>query len=119
MQAEAGELFRIYGAVEELLLSEELEAHLLERGTYDKHNVSLLEIVEVHQNAPKYFANKGPEGGSERSAENNAPIVLVGPTFNGRMVAVPIDPAGEGTWRPRTAFEANTHHKEKYAEGGT
>jgi hypothetical protein len=112
MEAEASKLFRGSGPAEELMLTPELEAHLLERATYDKHNVTVLEILEVHELEPKYFINRGPD---DAGSESKAPLVMVGPTSSGRVLAVPIDPTGEyGIWRPRTAFEANAHHKDKY-----
>ena len=97
------------GPVEELELDDALQEHLQERGTYDKHRVSLSEILEVHQLSPKLFTNSSPHG--------RAPVIMVGPTAAGRFLCIPIEPAGKwGVWRPVTAFEANTHHREKYRE---
>ena len=98
-----------YGVVEELVLTEEFSDHLLERGTFEKHNVSLAEIVEVHERAPKYFLNR--EG-------RRAPIIMLGTTDSGRLLCVPLEPSGQlGIWMPVTAFEANSHDVERYMGG--
>jgi hypothetical protein len=101
-------LFESNGEVDELELVEELEEHLVERAVYGKHRVSLGEVLEVRSVAPKYFANAG--------SGHRAPVVMVGPTRKGRMLCVPIEPSGRrGLWRPVTAFEANTHHRDRYS----
>lgn len=103
-------LLEEHGPVEELVLDEELEAHLMERGFYDKHRVSLTEIAETHMGHPRFFLNEG---------QHRAPVVMVGPTAAGRLLCVPVEPAGRwGAWRPVTAFEANRHHHERYMEAG-
>ena len=97
-----------HGPVQELELDDALWHHLRDRGTYAKHIVKLTEIVEVHGDVPKLFVNS--------SATGQAPIVMVGPTATGRMLCIPLVPTGKwGVWKPVTAFEANTHHREKYA----
>ena len=76
---------------------------------YDKHSVAAKEIRQVHARAPRYFENEG-EG-------RRAPIIMVGPTDSGRMIVAPIEPTHTiGVWRPVTAFEANTHHIDRYEE---
>jgi len=102
-------LFELHGRVEQLILDDALFDHLLERGFYDRHAVSFEEILSVHLGAPRYFLNTG-EGRS-------APLIMVGPTQQGRFLLVPMVPSGQwGTWRPITAFEANTHHRARYKE---
>ena len=92
------------------MADDELRQHLIERGTYLKHAVTITEIVEVHQGSPKYFLNTAGGG--------SAPVITLGLTMNRRMLCIPLDPSDqEGKWRPRTAFEANKHHRDKY-EGG-
>ena len=82
--------------------------HMAERATYDKHRVSLKEITEVLIGQPEYFLNE---------VERRAPLIMVGPTLENRILVVPIEPVGrEGVWRVVTAFEANTHHKTRYVE---
>jgi hypothetical protein len=101
-------VFVRHGRVEELALDDVLYGHLVERGTYAKHDVTLAEILQVHQGQPRYFTNAGSDG-------RRAPVIMVGPTQAGRWLCVPIEPAGgQGVWRAVTGFEANTHHKVKY-----
>ena len=98
------------GPVEELELDDEFQEHLRERATYGKHRVSLAEILQVRLLRPKLFLNSSPSG--------RAPLIIVGPTREERWLCIPVGPTGKwGIWRPVTAFEANTHHRERY-EGG-
>ncbi len=109
MSAQPEQLFAQHGRVEELELDIDLQDHLSTRGIYSKHTVSLNEILEVHQGNPKYFENIG--------RNKRAPIIMVGVTLSDRVLCIPIEPTGvEGRWRVVTAFEANTHHKERYLE---
>ena len=87
-------------------MHEELELHLVERGITEKHTGSFTEILEVLTGTPKYFENL---------PGRRAPVSMVGPTRNGRMLCVPIEPTGKmGVWRPVTAFTADTHHVERF-----
>ena len=98
------------GPVEELELDDAFQEHLRQRGTYDKHRVALSEVLQVQLSRPKLFLNSSPTG--------RAPIIMVGPTDEGRWPCVPVEPTGKwGIWRPVTAFEANAHHRSGY-EGG-
>jgi hypothetical protein len=112
-----GELFQVYGTVEELEFSDGFAAHLKDRATYAKHSVTLVEILQAHQGDPHYFLNQGPAARSDPDHEHRAPIVMVGPTEQARMLSVPLEPTGRwGIWRPVTAFESNTHHRDRYYE---
>ena len=107
MEEVAG-LFSRHGEVDALELDDAFQSHLAERATYAKHDVALSEVLQVHANAPKYFINSGT---------HRAPIVMVGPTLAGRFLCVPLEPTGRfGVWRPVTAFQANTHHRNRYVE---
>lgn len=99
-----------FGRVEELLIDEEFEAHMAEaERQYEKHNVSAIEVLQVQTRAPEYFDNVG-EG-------RRASIIMLGPTNNDRMLAVPLEPTHDrGVWHPVTAFEANTHDRQRYEE---
>ena len=80
-----------------------------QRRQYDKHYVSAKELRQAHAGAPEYFVNE-PE-------TRRAPLVLIGPTYSDRMIVVPIEPTHTRcVWRPVTAFEANTHDRERYEE---
>ena len=95
------------GPVDEIELDAEYIVHQDHRAIYDKHRVSSMEIVEAHGGSPLYIENEG--------SQRRAPLLLVGPTENGRMIAVPLEPTGRwGIWRAVTAFEANSHHRERY-----
>lgn len=99
------------GRVKELELDDDLQGHLLERGSYSKHEVTRREIVEVHAGTPRYFENLG--------TGRRAPVSMVGPTRRSRIPCVPVQPTHRhGTWRPVTAFETNTHHVERYNAAG-
>ena len=103
------QIFADSGPVDELEFDEDLGQHLRERGVFDKHVVSFAEILEVFHGSPRFFANL---------SGRRAPIVMVGLTRGNRYLCIPIQPTGKrGTWRPVTAFTANTHHVERYHRG--
>lgn len=104
------ELFQTHGPVTELQFDVAFADHMVERGLYAKHEVSIEEILEVHGGSPRYFENQGL---------GNASVIMVGATTAGRWLCVPIEPGAEtNLWRVRTAFEANAHHRRRY-EGET
>ena len=106
---EATQVFARHGDVDALEVDDEFRGHLTSRATYPKHQVNVTEVLQVHAGAPKYFVNTGG---------HRAPIVMVGPTVAGRFLCVPVEPTGRmGVWRPITAFDANTHHKDRYRGG--
>lgn len=107
--SEIDNLFSENGEVDELELDDEFQQHLMSRSWYEKHDVAMSEVLQVHGNLPRYYLNVGKG--------RRALIIMVGPTYSGRWLCVPLEPTGRwGTWRPVTAFEANTHHKERYRE---
>ena len=76
---------------------------------YGKHSVAAKEVRQAHAGAPDSFENEG-EG-------RRAPIIMVGPTDSDRMIVVPIEPTHiRCVWRPVTAFEANTHDRDRHYE---
>lgn len=104
------ELFTAHGQVEAMKLDDRFQEHLAERSTYRKHIVSLTEVLEVHAGSPEYFLN-------ESTGPGRAKIVMVGPTLAGRFLCIPLEPTDDfGIWRPKTAFEANQHHIDRYME---
>jgi hypothetical protein len=108
---ELSELFDKHGLVEQLEFREEFFEHMADRGTYDKHVVSVTEILEAHSGGPRYFEN---------SAAGRAPVIMLGITATGRLLCVPIEPSAEREiWNVVTAFEANAHHRERYFGGKT
>ena len=43
---------------------------------YPKHQISPVEVIEVHQNEPEYFDNVGED--------RRAPVIMIGMTNSGR-----------------------------------
>jgi uncharacterized DUF497 family protein len=100
-----------YGTVEELDIDDHFRQHLAARATYQKHDVTVAEILQVHQGAPRYFSNAS----TGASGRRRAPVIMVGRTDDGRLLVVPVEPTGRsGVWRPITAFEGNRHHRMAY-----
>jgi len=102
-------LFEAYGRIAELDFDDAFAEHMAaEQRGYGKHRVSEQEIREVLPGTPGFFENIG---------ERRAPVVMLGPTRAGRLVVAPLEPTHRaGVWRPVTAFEANAHHRQRYAE---
>ena len=103
-------LFQAHGKVQELEIDEEFAEHMAEvKRQYPKHQISPVEVIEVHQNEPEYFENVG--------ANRKAPVIMIGVTNSGRTVSVPIEPTNKnGIWCPVTAVESNSHHRRRYLE---
>jgi len=59
------------------------------------------QALQVLDNEPRFFRNRG---------DRRAAYVMVGPTFGGRLLVVPIEDWGHAIWRPVTAFDANESH---------
>jgi hypothetical protein len=71
-----------------------------------RHEVSVREAYEVLWECPRAFRNHS----------RGAPWILVGPTFGGRMITLPLDPTDErGIWRPRTGYDSSAKEKRRYA----
>ncbi len=72
-----------------------------------QHQVTIKEAYQVLWTEPKGFRNHS-EG---------APWILIGPTYSGRMITLPIDPTRTpGIWRPRTAYESSAKEMRRYAK---
>lgn len=98
-----------HGEVDALLCDDRFHEHMAQRGNYGKHEVSLTEVLEVLDHAPRFFLNRGGK---------SAPVIMIGPTFAERMLTVPVVPTDTiGVWRPLTAFESNAHDRERYGGG--
>jgi hypothetical protein len=77
--------------VAELLFDDDNEAKFAGRG------ITVREVAEVHHSEPYFRKNR---------ANRRATHLMVGRTFGGRWLMVPIERYGsEGVWRPVTAFE--------------
>ena len=70
------------------------------------HGVTVREARQVLLNAPRFLRNR---------SEGGAPFVLIGPTFGGRFITLPIDPTDErGVWRPRTGYPSRANERARY-----
>jgi hypothetical protein len=71
-----------------------------------RHHVSEREIRQVLDNEPIFLPNK---------RGHEAPIVMIGPTFGGRMLTIPLSPTAiEGLWRPATAWDSSSGERARY-----
>jgi uncharacterized DUF497 family protein len=69
------------------------------------HGVTIMEVLEVMDNQPRFFTNRRARRASH---------VMIGPTRSGRVLVVPIEDWGRGIWRPVTAFDANGWQAQRY-----
>ena len=70
------------------------EEHLAE------HDVTIEDVEEVRQNAPRFFLNLPDRSGTH---------VMIGPRFDGRFFYIALAPTNEhGRWRPITGWSMNT-----------
>jgi hypothetical protein len=70
-------------------------------GEMARHHVTPDEANQVRDGHPSFHVNIG----TQRAASH----VMVGRTFGGRLLFVPISRVMPGVWRPRTAFEPTPH----------
>ena len=71
-----------------------------------RHHVSEREIRQVLDNEPILLPNK---------RGHEAPIIMIGPTFGGRMLTIPLSPtAMDGVWRPATAWDSSAGERARY-----
>lgn len=77
-----------------------------------RHGVGWREIHQVLNGEPVFLPNK---------RGHVARIVMIGPTYGGRLLTVPLAPTGvHGVWRPATAWDASSGERARYhaARGG-
>lgn len=72
-----------------------------------RHRVTPEEVWQVLENAPIVLPN---------TSGHRQPLVLLGPTFGGRLLVVPLAPIDEpgGIWRPATAWQADASEEARY-----
>jgi uncharacterized DUF497 family protein len=85
--------------VGELAFDDENEAKLA------AHGVTIEEVLQVLDGAPRFFGNR---------RDRRATHVMLGPTFGGRLLVVPLEEWGSGIWRPVTAFDADDEQRRRY-----
>ncbi len=75
-----------------------------------RHGVTPIEVLQVLNGSPKFFPNK---------KRHSASILMIGPTFGGRLLTVPLaETSVHGLWRPATAFPSNSDETARYYSGG-
>lgn len=87
--------------VDGLLFDDENEAK------FAAHGVTVADVQEVFDFFPRFYTNLGGR---------RAPYVMLGPTYAGRLLLVPIERVMDQTWRPVTAFEPRPEQAAKYEE---
>jgi hypothetical protein len=75
-------------------------------GEFGRHGVSEREVRQVLDNAPIFLPNR--RGHAAR-------MLMIGPTFGGRFLTVPLAPTHDETlWRPATAWDSDAEELVKY-----
>lgn len=74
---------------------------------FGQHGVSVAEVQEVYELSPRFYANLPGRRASH---------AMLGPTYRGRMILVPIESLGNGVWRPVTAFQPRPEQAARYRE---
>lgn len=69
------------------------------------HRITLTEVQEVFDNAPRFYVNR---------PDRRASHVMLGPTFEDRVLLVPIEAWPNDLWRPVTAFEPSPQQEGVY-----
>ena len=71
-----------------------------------RHNVSEREVRQVLDGEPVFLPNKKGHA---------APIVMLGMTYGGRLLTVPLGRTGvEGLWRPASAWDSSKGERARY-----
>ena len=71
-----------------------------------RHRVTAREVLQVLDGDPVFLPNK---------RGHEAPIVMIGPTFGGRVLTVPLGRTGtEAVWRPATAWDSSGGELARY-----
>jgi hypothetical protein len=88
----------------------DLEIDEWNEGEMARHHVEAGEVRDVLDNAPLFLPNK---------PGHRAPLVMIGRTFGGRLLTVPLGPtAVDGIWRPASAWETSTGERARYRAAG-
>jgi hypothetical protein len=76
--------------VDDLLFDDANEAK------FAAHRVTVEEVQQVLDGKPRFYENR---------RSRRASHVMMGTTFESRLLVVPLEPISEGLWRPVTAFD--------------
>lgn len=75
-------------------------------GEMARHRVTAREVLQVLDGDPVFLPNK--QG-------HEAPIIMIGPTFGGRFLTVPLGRTiVEDVWRPVTAWDSSSGERARY-----
>ena len=75
-----------------------------------RHHVTRREVRQVYENDSLYLSNK---------KGHDAPLVMIGRTFGGRLLTVPLGrTAIETIWRPASAWESSPNEVARYLAAG-
>ncbi len=85
----------------------EIDAEDGNRAHIERHGMTVDEVLQVLDNGLfVVIRNRGAR---------RAPYVMIGPTYGGRLLTVPIVPTDvDGVWRPITAWDAKTGERTIY-----
>jgi hypothetical protein len=71
-----------------------------------RHGVTESEIRQVLDGEPTFLPNK---------RGHRAPVVMIGPTYGGRFLTIPLSPTGvETIWRPASAWDSSSGERARY-----
>lgn len=85
--------------VSDLLFNDENDAK------FARHRISPEDVQQVLDNRPRFYRNR---------PERRAAYVMIGPTFDDRLLVVPMEAIDAGLWRPVTAFEPTPQQASRY-----
>ena len=74
---------------------------------FAKHSVTVAEVQEVYDLAPRFYENLPGRRASH---------AMLGPSYEGRLLLVPIEAYRGTLWRPVTAFEPRPQQAARYGE---
>lgn len=69
-----------------------------------RHGVTISEVLQVFTSSPTYHRN---------AANRRASHVMVGRTWGGRLLHIPIERMRPGVWRPVTGMDPTAHQQSR------
>ncbi len=88
------------------MLIEQLQFDEWNEAEFGRHGVTMREILQVFDGDPVFFPNK---------KKHRSPVLMVGPTWGGRMLTVPLaETEPSGVWRPATAWDSDADEILRY-----
>lgn len=85
----------------------EIDAEDGNRFHIERHGITADEVFQVLDNSLYVIIRN--------RNEHRAPYVMIGPTYGGRLLTIPIAPTDlDGVWRPSTAWDAKRGERTVY-----